>query len=90
MSKLEITLYTIPGDEHSTMAKKLLQEHDVDFKEVDVMASEDVANELAKQTGQLSVPALVAKDADSGEVTGIVVGYDPSAIKQTFNLESPK
>ncbi|GEM_PF-6534294 len=85
-----MTLYTIPGDEHSAMAKKLLEDYGVDFKEINVAEDDQAANDMAKQTGQLSVPALIGKDAESGEVTGIVVGYDPSAIKQTFNLESVK
>ena len=65
----KVKVYSTPTCSHCFSVKAFLKEKGVEFENVDVSASKEVAEEMVKKTGQMGVPVI---DID-GE---IVVGFD--------------
>lgn len=76
----EVTIYTTPTCSWCAAAKRFLDEHEIEYTEVDVSEDEDAAERLIRVSGQTGVPVI---DID-GE---IVVGFDRAHIAELLGLE---
>ena len=76
---MNITLFSRKGCMKCMMTKRFLNEHNLDFKEVDVDEDEDAMARLRK-LGVKSLPVV----EDSNEV--VCTGFDQEKMKKAFNL----
>lgn len=85
MSKPQVILYTVKDSEHCRLAREWLKDHGVEFNEVDITTDEAASEKLAELTGQWSVPVIQAEE--EGKPTKVIVGYEPSTMKEVLGLE---
>lgn len=76
-----VKLYSTPDCVFCDKVKHFLQNHKIDFIEVDVSTDRDSAIELVERSGQLGVPVL--------DVNGIIlIGYDKEAMRKALGIIS--
>ncbi len=75
----QVTLYTSPTCVFCPAVKKLLDKHDVPYKEVDITTSDEALEEMKRTSGQMSVPVTVIGEE-------VIVGYNKKKIKQALDL----
>lgn len=74
-----VTVYTTPTCPYCTQVKRYLDEHDVQYTEVDVASDPSAAQELMSRTGQQGVPQT--------EIDGqFVIGYNTAEIDKLLDL----
>lgn len=78
--KCRIKIYTLPTCPHCLELKEFLQKLKVQFEEVDVSKSAQLAHQLAKRTGQAVVPVTELDDE-------LIVGFDPAKIKDALQVQ---
>ncbi len=61
-------------------AKEFLNEHKIEFKDINVEENEKAKKEMIKKSGQLGVPVI---DIDGK----IIVGFDEKAIRKHLKLK---
>lgn len=77
-----VRVFTTPTCPWCNRAKKYLRQRDVAFREVDVSRDAAAARDLARRTGQLTVPVV--------EIDGRpVVGFDKRKIDKLLGLSGP-
>ena len=76
---MNITVFSRKGCMKCMMTKRFLNEHNLDFKEVDVDEDEDAMARLRK-LGVKSLPVV----EDSNKV--VCTGFDQEKMKNAFNL----
>jgi len=76
-----VKLYSAPDCMFCEKVKHFLQNHKIEFVEVDVSVDRDAAIELVEKSGQLGVPML---DADGK----ILIGYDKDELRKAFGIIS--
>ncbi len=73
MSK-KIKVYGVPGCPFCKKTKEFLKNKGLNFEDIDVAADHDLAKEMIKKSGQMSVPVI--------EIDGkIVIGFDKKKIE---------
>lgn len=77
-----VRVFTTPTCTWCARVKKYLRQRDVRFREVDVSRDASAARDLARRTGQLTVPVV--------EIDGrTVVGFDKRKIDELLGLTGP-
>lgn len=76
--------YTVPDSKPCQQAKELLSASGVSFAEIVIDHNEQAIEQLEKDTGQWSVPALVLRQSDdlTSPVGEVIVGFDRTAIER--------
>lgn len=65
---------------YCVVLKKFLEEHNIEFEDVDVSQNEEAAKEIIEKSGQMRVPVI--------EINGeIVVGFDKEKISTLLNIK---
>jgi len=75
-----VTVYSTPTCPYCKMAKAYLDEHKVNYKDIDVSTDRDSAAVMVEKSGQMGVPVLDVE----GE---IIVGFDKEAIARALELK---
>lgn len=72
--KKKIKVYGVPTCPFCKRAKEFFKDKGFDFEDLDVAANHDLAKEMIKKSGQMSVPVI--------EVDGeIIIGFDKEKIE---------
>lgn len=76
---MRVRLYSTPFCPYCRMAKEFLEQHDVEFEEVDVQGDREAAVEMIRKSGQTGVPVI--------EVDGeVIVGFDAKRLAEALGL----
>lgn len=75
---MNITIYTTPTCPYCHMTKDYLNEKKLPFKELDVSADQENAEEMVKLSGQMGVPVIQIDNE-------IIVGFDKEKIEKIIN-----
>lgn len=74
-----VRLFSTPTCPFCVALKNFLEEHDIQFEELDVAEDEIAQKEMIKKSGQMGVPVI--------EIDGqIVVGFDQGKIKRLLKI----
>ena len=76
---MAVIVYTTPFCPYCEMAKDLLNQHGVTFREVDVRSDRKAAKEMISKSGQDGVPVVEIDDK-------IIVGFDSKKILEAIGL----
>jgi len=77
---MPVKIYTTPTCPYCLALKDFLQEHGIEFQEIDVASNAKEREEMVKKTGKLEVPVV--------EIDGeIVVGFDKEKIAKLLGIE---
>ncbi|MDH4122515.1 MAG: glutathione S-transferase N-terminal domain-containing protein [Thermoplasmata archaeon] len=77
----KVKLYSTPDCFFCDKVKHFLQNHKIEFTEVDVSVDREAAIELVEKSGQLGVPVL--------DIYGkILIGYDKEEMRKALGLVS--
>ena len=80
MKKYNVKVYSTPMCPYCVVLKKFLEEHNIEFEDVDVSQNEEAAKEIIEKSGQMRVPVI--------EINGeIVVGFDKEKISTLLNIK---
>lgn len=78
--KHKIKVYSTESCIWCCKAKDFLNEHKIQFDDIDVNKDREAAKEMIKKSGQMGVPVI--------EIDGkIVVGFDVDRIKQLLKIK---
>ena len=66
------------------MEKEFLNEKNVEFAEVDISESQEVAMQMVEKTGQMGVPVTIITTEDGSEE--IVIGFDQEKLTELLSL----
>ena len=76
---MEVKIYTTPTCPWCKKTKAFLKENKVDYKEIDVSASEAASKDMMKKSGQMGVPVV--------EIDGeIITGFDEGKLKAALKI----
>ncbi len=75
-----ITIYTTPTCVYCKSAKEFFKEHNVSYKELDVVTDIHAREDMIKKSGQLGVPVI---DVDGN----IVIGFDKQKLSQLLGVK---
>ena len=75
----KVKVYSTPTCPYCIKTKQFLKENNVDFEDIDVSSNQAAAQEMIKESGQMSVPVL---DIDGQVITG----FDIEAISKALGL----
>jgi glutaredoxin-like YruB-family protein len=74
-----VTVYTTPTCSWCTVVKRHLQENGIQYREVNVAADQNAAEEMVKKSGQQGVPQT--------DINGqVVVGFDKTRINSLLGI----
>ena len=74
-----VKVYSTPMCPYCVTLKEFLQEHNIEFEEIDVSKDEKARDEMIKKSGRLEAPIL--------EIDGeIVVGFDRAKIVKLLGI----
>jgi glutaredoxin 3 len=74
-----VKVFTTPACPRCFVLKQFLEEHNIDFKEIDVSQDKKALQELKEKTGKMEVPVL--------DINGeIVVGFDKNKIVELLGI----
>ena len=77
--KPKVRLYTSPSCSQCSTLKSFLEEHNIEFEEVDITFDKSAQEELIKKSGQLTIPVLeIDKE--------IIIGFDLKRISELLKL----
>ena len=75
-----VTIYTTPSCVYCKSAKEFFKEHNVSYKELDVVVDIRAPEDMVKKSGQLGVPVI--------EVDGtIVIGFDKRKLSELLGVK---
>jgi len=75
----KVIIYTTPTCPFCIMAKKFLEDNNIDFEDFNVSTDRSKAEEMIKKTGQMVVPVI--------EIEGtIIVGFDREKIRKALGI----
>ena len=79
MQMAKVIVYSTTICPFCDMAKQFLQEHGVEFEDIDVSQDREKAREMIRKSGQNGVPVI--------DIGGkIIVGFNQPAIKEALGL----
>jgi glutaredoxin-like YruB-family protein len=77
---MEVTVYSTPTCPFCKKVKEFLNEHDVDFTDINVAEDDEKAQEMIQKSGQMGVPVVEIDDE-------VIVGFDRDKLTETLDLE---
>jgi len=81
---MNVTIYSTPSCGYCKMEKEFLNEKNVEFAEVDISESQEVAMQMVEKTGQMGVPVTIITTEDGSEE--IVIGFDQEKLTELLSL----
>ncbi len=72
---MKVTIYSTPTCPYCKQAKQFMDDHNVEYTDIDVSADEKMAQEMIHKSGQMGVPVIDIE----GE---IVIGFDEKKLKK--------
>ena len=76
-----VKLYVTPACPYCFTLKRYLEEHNIDFEEIDVSQNEKARDDIIERSGQMGTPIV--------EIDGqIVVGFDKEKINQLLKIKA--
>lgn len=78
-----IIIYTISDCEHCKKAKEFLRQHKIEFTEKDISQDEKAAEEMARKSGQLETPMVVARLSGKDNIAS---GLDEEKLKELLMI----
>lgn len=76
---MKVTIYSTPTCPYCKQAKKFMDEHSVEYTDIDVSSDQSKAQEMIDKSGQMGVPVI---DVD-GE---LIIGFDEKKLKKLLSL----
>lgn len=76
---MKIIVYSTPTCPFCKLVKEYLNEHHVEFEDIDVSANHEQAQEMIHKSGQMGVPVIVVDE-------NVVVGFDKEKLNEYLNL----
>ena len=76
----KIRVFTTPSCVYCVTLEAFLNEHNIEFEEIDVAEDEKAREEMIKKSGQMGVPVI-----EIGEE--IVVGFDKKKIVELLDIK---
>lgn len=76
----EVKVYTTPICPYCMTLKKFLKDNNIEFEEIDALASEEIQNLIMEKTGKMSVPVIVVGDE-------WVHGFDREKLNELLDLK---
>ncbi len=77
---MKITVYSTPTCPFCHKLKEYLDENKVKYKDIDVAADTEKAQEMIKKSGQMGVPVLEVDDK-------IIVGFDKKEVAKVLDIK---
>ncbi len=75
---MNITIYSTPTCPYCKLVKDYLKEKSIEYKDIDVSADPQAANEMVKKSGQMGVPVI--------DINGqIIVGWNKGALEEALS-----
>lgn len=75
-----VKVYTTPICPYCVTLKRFLQEHGIEFEEIDISQDEKLQDEMIEKTGQMGVPIV--------DVNGqLIVGFDRNKLCSLLGIE---
>ncbi len=78
-----VVVYSTPTCPYCHQAKEYFTQHNIEFKDVDVAADADAADEMVRKSGQMGVPVITVP-TDNGEE--VVVGFDKARLAELLDI----
>ena len=76
----KVKVYSTSMCPYCVVLKKFLEEHNIEFEDIDVSQNEEAAKEMIEKSGQMGVPII--------EINGeIVVGFEKEKISTLLNIK---
>ena len=75
----KVTVYSLPTCPYCAGLKKLLNENNIKFKDIDVSENPEKVKEMKELTGQMQVPVIII----DGEA---IVGFDKAKIQEKLGI----
>jgi glutaredoxin 3 len=75
----KVTVYSLPTCPYCAGLKKLLNENNIKFKDIDVSENPGKVKEMKELTGQMQVPVIII----DGEA---IVGFDKAKIQEKLGI----
>lgn len=75
----QVTIYSTPTCHFCHAAKDFMNEHKVEFTEVDVSTDAEQRQQMIEMTGQMGVPVIRIGD-------DVVVGFDEAKVKELLGV----
>lgn len=75
----QVTVYTTPTCPYCRMVKDFLKEHNILYKEVNVVEDVQARQEIIEKSGQSGVPVTEIGDR-------IIIGFDRDGLKRALNI----
>lgn len=76
---MKVIIYSTPTCPYCKHVKDFLDQHNVEYQDIDVSADHDKAQEMIHKSGQMGVPVVEIGD-------DIVIGFDKPKLKKLLNL----
>ncbi len=75
----KVKVYSTPTCVYCVTLKKFLNDHEIEFEEIDVASNDEVAKEMVSKSGQMGVPVVEIGNE-------IIVGFDKDKITKILGL----
>ena len=85
MSNTKITIYSTPICGYCRLLKEFLNQHQVNYKDIDVSMDEKAQEEMVTKSKQMGVPVTVIEKDGQEE---ILVGFEKEKISQLLNIQN--
>jgi len=82
---MKIKVYSTPVCQFCNLVKQFLNEHQLEYEEINVAADENKAQEMVAKSGQMGVPVSIIEKDDGGEE--IIVGFNQNKLKEVLNIK---
>ncbi len=82
---MKIKLYSGEFCPYCTIAKKFLEENNIEFELVDVQNDSEQARYMVEKTQQQGIPVIEIIDEDGK--SEFIIGFDKEKLKEKLNLE---
>lgn len=81
---MTITIYSTPTCPYCKMAKEFLDEHSIEYKDIDVSVDQKAAELMVEKSGQMGVPVITIEKDDSET---ILLGFDKEKLAAEVGVE---
>lgn len=80
----KVTVYSTPTCPYCHYAKHFLQEHNIEFADIDVSADPAKAEEAIHKSGQMGVPVIIVEQNGKEDV---VIGFDEERLSELLGVK---
>ena len=76
----EVVVYSTPACKFCKKTKNFLDEHDIEYEDVNVAEDSEALKNMVKKSGQKGVPVTVVNDDD------VIVGFSEEKLKDAIGI----